>query len=435
MPHPARRRAFRSGVALLTLSTAALVGLPAGPAAAGPAPRPDLKVALVPVTTAVKTQNNEAVTALRAEVTNVGTATVEDVTVAFKLPAGSAIYGDPSWQCDYATFVCTNIHGPVPAGGAAEPLRIYFSLPLAPAGTVATIGAAVSTSVRESATNNNTAQLKTTYADIADLQLSAGDAAGAGSETDVSIEGGPLLPTFTAKNVGTGTAQDLKLVVDLPAGVTVDGDPASDPGAWDCATGTDQVICTAGPLAPEEVSSVTLALRAGPGAADERFAVPGTLTSSSPVWRVEPARSDANYHYVGPVPADIAVTNVVLLDQEVGPGEIVEIGVVVENLADGPAQDVRVRLALAPTIRPIEGGAGNTAWDCAPGQDAETGAWYWECTYASVERYQYHYLPLSVTFDAGTPEGQVAVTATVQSASEDLDPANNSRQAFTTYRP
>ncbi|MGN9774644.1 hypothetical protein ACTMS0_02495 [Micromonospora sp. H33] len=432
------RRSVRAGVALLTLSTAALAGLPAGSAVAAPAPRPDLKLDLVPLTTAAMIQDDRAAVAVQANVTNVGTAAVEDVKIAFKLPAGSAISGDPSWQCDYATFVCTNIHGTVPAGGAAEPLRIYFSLPPAPAGTVAAIGATVVTTVRESATNNNTDQLKTTYANVADLQLLPGPDTGVWTETDVPVEGGQLLPTFTAKNIGTGTAQDLKLVVDLPAGVTVDGDPDSNAGAWDCATGTDQVICTAGPLAPDAVSSVTLALRAGPGTADQRFVIPGTLTSSSPVWRLDPARTEVLYRYVGPAPvapADIAVTNVVLLDEEVGPGEAVEIGVVVENLVDEPARDVRVRLALAPTVRPTEGGAGGTDWACEPGQDAETGAWYWECAYASVERYQYHYLPLSVTFGAGTPEGQFVATATVRSANDDLNLANNSRQASTTYRP
>ncbi|WP_088959190.1 DUF11 domain-containing protein [Micromonospora purpureochromogenes] len=412
--------------------------MPAGPALAGPAPRPDLTLDLVPLTTVAKIESSRVTVAVRADVANAGAAVAEDAKIAFKLPAGSAIVGDPSWQCDYATFVCTNIYGPVPAGGVAEPLRIYFSLPPAPAGTVATIGATVSTNAREAATNNNTDQLKTTYAEVADLQLLPGPDTGVWWQTDVPLEGGPVNPTFTAKNVGTATAQDLRLVVDLPAGVTVDGAPVNDAGAWDCVTGTDQVICTAGPLEPNAAASVTLALRTGPGAADQQFAIPGTLTSSSRVWRVEPARTEVTYRYAGPVPvapADIAVTNVVLLEEEVGPGEAVEIGVVVENLADDPARDVRVRLALAPTVRPTEGGASGTDWACEPGQDAETGAGYWECTYASVERYQYHYLPLSVTFGAGTPQGQFVATATVQSANDDLNPANNSRQAVTSYRP
>ncbi|NJP31186.1 SdrD B-like domain-containing protein [Micromonospora thermarum] len=436
MRQPSLRRSVRAGVALLTLLTAAVAASPAvaAPVPAETAPSADLRVELTASTTIIRPERAQVV--LDIAVDNIGAAPADDVRLALKLPSGGFIGGEPSWpwQCDYTTHVCVVTDGPLPAGGAA-PLNLHLELPVANEGATATLGATVSTSSTEATTRNNSDTAKTTYAEISDLSLFPGE-----YDIALPLEGGPVQPTFRAENRGTEAAEDVKLVVDLPAGVTLDGTPGETwfPEPWRCGVTGARVECTLSRLVPGESSSVAIPARVGPGTADETFAIRGSVTTASPEWQTDLSnQAEVTYRYAAPPvePADIAVTNVVLLDEEVGPGDAVEIGVVVENLADGPARDVRVRLALAPTVRPTEGGAGGTDWACQSGQDAETGVWYWECAHPSVERYQYHYLPLSVTFGAGTPAGQFVATATVTSNNDDVNQANNSRQAATTYRP
>ncbi|MFG2166088.1 hypothetical protein [Micromonospora chersina] len=294
-------RTLRTGLTILSLAASAAL-LPAAPAVAAPPPRPDLKLNLtVTPTTMIGATENLAV--VIATVDNVGAATVEDVTVSFTFPPGGEIVGDPSWQCDYTTFVCTNIYGPVPPGGTAEPLRVYVGLPDAPVGTVATIGATAATSAREVTRTNNSGQVQTTYGYVADLSLGgAGDPSGS-YETDIPTGGGDIAPTFTAHNIGTAEAADLRLVVDVPAGFTA-GQPYDGPGnpsPWACDVTATQVVCTAGPLAVEATSTVTVPMTAPAGVADDRFAIHGEISTSGGEWRPWDNGADAFYHYVEPV--------------------------------------------------------------------------------------------------------------------------------------
>ncbi|MEU4554076.1 hypothetical protein [Micromonospora violae] len=438
MPQHLGRRLLGVGLALLTAAGSAAT-MPVAPASAAPAGRADLRLDLTTVSSSALIRPDRTVVVVRAAVDNIGAAGVDDVRISFKVPTGSSIIGDPAWQCDYTTFECVHIHGPVPAGGSAEPLQIYLGLPAGPAGTVATIAATASTSAREVTRTNNTDQVRTTYALTADLDLFPGPDTGVWGETDVPVEGGPLQPMFTVKNTGTATARDLRLVVDRPAGVTLDGEPSGGDG-WACDLASTPLVCTAGPLAPDATTAITIPMRAPLGTVDERFGVRGRVTTSSPEWLTDSNNeADVRYRYAGPGPVDptdIAVTNVVLLDDQVVAGETVPVGVVVENLSDQPAEDVRVRLMLAPTVRPTTGGgAGNPDWTCAPGQEADSGVWYWECQRDAVYRGEYHYLPLDVTAGAGTPAGQLTLTAAVTSANPDTDQANNTRSAMTSYLP
>ncbi|RQW99589.1 DUF11 domain-containing protein, partial [Micromonospora globispora] len=275
--------------------------LPAGPAVAAPAPRPDLKLNLT-VTPTTMIRNGENLAIVLATVDNVGAATVEDVTVSFKFPPGGEIVGDPAWQCDYTTFVCTNIYGPVPPGGTAEPLRVYVGLPDAPAGTVATIEATAATSTREVTRTNNSGQVQTTYGYVADLSL-YGNADPSGTyEVDLPTSGGDVSPTFTAENIGSADADDLRLVVDVPAGFTV-GQPyeqPTNPSPWLCDVTATQVVCTAGPLAVGATSTVTVPMTAPAGVNDDRFTIHGELSTSSEEWRPWDNGADALYHYVEP---------------------------------------------------------------------------------------------------------------------------------------
>lgn len=293
-------RTLRTGLTLLSLTAATAALLPAAPAVAGPPSRADLAIHLTTTETLLDSYGR-ALARVGVTVDNVGTAQAEDSTVAFQLPAGTAIHGDPSWQCDYTTFVCTNIYGPVPAGGSAEPLSIYFELPVAPAGTVATIQATVSTSAREASRTNNTAAVQTTYGQYADLFLFPGADTGGWAETDISSDGGEINPLFTAKNEGTAPADDIRLVVEVPAGFTVTGTPTGDT-AWQCDVSATQVACVSGPLAPEATVALTVPMTAPAGTPDDRFSVPGKVTTSGFEWQVD-VRNEAApaYHYVAPV--------------------------------------------------------------------------------------------------------------------------------------
>ncbi|MFU8854032.1 hypothetical protein ACNAW0_24070 [Micromonospora sp. SL1-18] len=292
-------RTVRTGLTLLSLAVSAAL-LPAAPAVAAPPPRPDLKLNLdvTPTTMILGTRNLTVVT---ASVDNIGAAAVEDITVSFELPPGGEIIGDPSWQCDYATFVCTNIYGPVPPGGAAQLLRVYVGLPDAPSGTVVTIKATAATSAHEVTRSNNSGQVRTTYGYVADLSLSGADVRGS-YETDIPTGGAEISPTFTAHNSGSSAADDLRLVVDVPAGFTP-GEPYGAPGnpsPWLCEATATQVVCTAGPLDQKATSTVTVPMTAPAGTHDDRFAIRGELSTSGAQWRPWYNQADVLYHYVAP---------------------------------------------------------------------------------------------------------------------------------------
>ncbi|WP_030486340.1 DUF11 domain-containing protein [Micromonospora chokoriensis] len=297
-----KNRLLGTTLALLTTAGAG-VTLPAAPAEAAGV-RPDLRIDLTMVSTSAMIASNKTVAVVRAAVDNIGAASAADASIAFKLPAGSSIIGDPSWQCDYSTFVCVNTYGPVPAGGSAEPLAIYLGLPAGPAGTVATIGATVSTSAREVTRTNNTGQVEAMYALAPELSLVPGADTGGWTETDVPNEGGPIQSTFTVRNTGTAAAQDLRLVVDRPANVTLDGEPLGS-GVWSCDLASTPLVCTADPLEPGATASITIPMRAAAGTTDERFATHGRVTTSSAEWMVNlNNEADVLYRYVGLTPTE-----------------------------------------------------------------------------------------------------------------------------------
>ncbi|MFI7604865.1 hypothetical protein ACIBTV_07060 [Micromonospora sp. NPDC049366] len=288
-------RILRTGLTILTLTASAAL-LPAAPAAAAPAPRPDLRLDLA-TTDAMITADGARVR-LDVAVDNIGAATVEDITVAVKAPAGSRIAGDPSWACDHTTFVCTHVYGPVAAGGSAEPLRMYLTLPDAAAGTVATLTATASTSAREVSRTNNADTAASTYAYLPDLGLLPGLDTGVWPEVEVPTTGGAISPTFTVRNNGSGPAEDLRLTVERPAGVTLDVAPPSGTTDWQCDLSGNPVVCTAGPLEAGATAGLTLPMVAAGGAADEAFTVHGTVTTSSGQWRDDRADADVWFRYV-----------------------------------------------------------------------------------------------------------------------------------------
>ncbi|MEU5562692.1 hypothetical protein [Micromonospora musae] len=288
-------RVLRTGLTLLTLTASAAL-LPAAPAAAAPAPRPDLRLDLT-TTDAMITADGARVR-LTVTVDNIGAAAVEDVTVAVTAPAGSRIVGDPSWACDYSTFVCTHIYGPVAAGGSAEPLSMFLALPAGAAGTVADLTATASTSVREVTRTNNTDTAATTYAYLPDLRLLPGLDTGVWPEIEVPTTGGAISPTFTVRNAGSGPAEDLRLTVERPAGVTLDVVPPTGSTNWQCDLSGNPVVCTAGPLEAGATASVTIPMVAAGGTADEAFAVHGTVTTSSAQWRGDQTDADVRFRYV-----------------------------------------------------------------------------------------------------------------------------------------
>lgn len=286
------QRTLRTGISLLSLAAAAAL-VPAVPAVAAPAPRADLEIHLTS-TDAITRGNNRAEVHIVATVDNVGAAAAEDATIRFQLPAGTTLNGEAAWQCD-AAFVCTYPYGPVPAGGTAEPLSLYLGVPDGPIGTDLTIGAAVSTNSREETRTNNAAQVQATYGVYPDL-IMFGD----GYEMDVSTTGADVFPTFTVENRGSAQADDLRVVVDLPAGATVFAEP-SGPTPWQCDLAATPVVCVTGPLYQKDSASLTLPVTLPAGVADDRVAIHAKVTTSSPDWEVDSNdEASALYHYVAP---------------------------------------------------------------------------------------------------------------------------------------
>ncbi|MGN9807627.1 hypothetical protein [Micromonospora sp. L32] len=293
MPSHHVRRLVRTGVALSALAAAACLQ-PSAAVAAGAATGADLQLELTASQTMLWGEDRAEVI-VDAVVQNVGTAGVADVTIAYQLPSGGEIAGDPWWQCDYATLVCTYRYGALAAGESAS-LNVYFSLPVKQEGAEARISATVSTTTPESNKTNNTDQVKTTYAQLPELALRPGGPSGPWGETDVPAEGGRITPVFTAENTGTATAKDVTLVVDLPPGASFDGDPL---GGLCTATATS-MSCPLGTLRAGAYSSVTVPMVVAPGAAGDQFTVHGEVSTTSAEWRPDPGDyANVMYRYVG----------------------------------------------------------------------------------------------------------------------------------------
>ncbi|MEH0843623.1 hypothetical protein V6U81_14665 [Micromonospora sp. CPCC 205711] len=290
------RRLVRAGVALSAL--AAAVGLqPSAAVAESAATGADLQLDLTASQTMLWHDRAEVI--VDAVVQNVGSASVDDVTITYQLPPGGEIAGDPWWQCDYATLVCTYRYGALAAGETTS-LNVYFSLPVKQEGAEARISATVSTSTPEITQTNNTDQVKTTYAKLPELALRPGELSGSWGETEVPAEGGPITPKFTAENTGTGTAKDVTLVVDLPPGASFEGD-----GFGGLCTVTDtSMSCPLGTLKAGEYASLTVPMVVAAGTAGDQFTVHGEVSTTSAEWRPDPSHdADVMYRYVESVPA------------------------------------------------------------------------------------------------------------------------------------
>ncbi|MCM0673978.1 DUF11 domain-containing protein [Micromonospora phytophila] len=286
--HRARRK-IRTGLAAFVVCAATVVA--SGPALAAPPPRADLRLDLTANPVAMLT-TDQARAHVVAVVDNIGAVGVEGFTVTLAPPAGSRIIGDPSWQCDHTAFVCT--HGPVPAGGTAEPLSVHLALPVGPEGAVAAIGATAATTAREATRTNNTDRVDVTYQLISDLTLQGSGYPDAG----VPTTGGDGSVSFTVRNAGTGTAQDLRLVVEWPAGVTRHLAPVGGTTNWQCEFAVTSGICTAGPLAAGATAGIYIPLALPAGTVGQEFTVRGTVTTSGPEWQTDANNvADVFYRY------------------------------------------------------------------------------------------------------------------------------------------
>ncbi|MGY0007669.1 hypothetical protein [Micromonospora sp. I033] len=289
------RRLVRAGVAVSAV--AAAVGLQ--PSAAVAATGADLQLDLTASQTMLWHDRAEVI--VDAVVQNVGTADAADVTITYQLPPGGEIAGDPWWQCDYATLVCTHRYGGLAAGESIR-LPVYFSLPVKKEGTEARISATVSTTTPETTKTNNTDQVRTTYAQLPELYLRAGGPNDSWAVRDVPTTGGPIRPAFTVENTGTATAKDVTVVVDLPPGASFDGDTWGWGGP--CTQTATSVSCPVGALGAGEYASVSVPMVVGPGTAGDQFAVHAEASTTSAEWRPDGNPwADQPYQYVEPIPA------------------------------------------------------------------------------------------------------------------------------------
>jgi len=297
-----RRGGARLRAAVVVLSAAGWVLLyPAAAGAAAPA-LPDLTASIA--ADPVQIPLAGGFFWLLVDVSNVGAAPAQEVSVTLRPPAGSTLAGDAtsSWECNYEKWRC-RYAGELAAGGAAESLRIPLRLPAGSEGTVLPASVTAATESREASTDNNTARTAVTYADVLSPDLAVFLSA---SPTEVAV-GATIDLRVDVANLGRGLAPDATVTLAIPLTMHP-ASPGSGGPDWECSFRSDASFgywdCVHGPLAADEFAAPILLaaiLDAGtPGQVLNFFASGSTsVIEQNETW---PNTDDASATVVAPAP-------------------------------------------------------------------------------------------------------------------------------------
>jgi hypothetical protein len=435
-----RRLTLLLAVTVLT-GAAAVTGLAwAGSSVAAPA-RPDLVVDVTVDPAEVPPAGGEVQVAI--VVRNVGAGSADDVTVKMRPPAGSTLGGGPelprmalagmeagdtsSWQCDYDEWKC--VYGALAAGGQAETLNVPLRLPVGSVGDVVIVKAIASTSSFEIATKNNDGKATVAYTSVPDLAVEL-----IGDYTDVSNLGGRAFFFVRVTNVGTAPVSDVRLTMDPPTGTWVQLENFIT-DEWQCDVTAAPWVCTRGVLAPGEFAYLNIPLMFPAGTTGDTMTMTATASTTTPERSLANNSGQVTFRYITPEPADLTITGMDAYPPQVVAGEQVTIWIYVDNIGGSPADNVTVRLPLPDTVEPVSADGGDD-WTCTVDQDTVIGQRIWECAQPRYEPAGLELvspIQLVATVGAGTPEGDLILSATVGTDSSEQSMENNAAQATTTY--
>ncbi|MFJ5548482.1 hypothetical protein [Streptomyces sp. NPDC093225] len=319
------------------------------------------------------------------EVWNRGNAPAPRARARFTLPPGMEAAGPPV---------------PPPGGGTCGP-DLVCDLGTLPSGTrtrielkakavakgAQTVTAAAESGLPDPRPGDNTVTLSVNVV-VADLALTA-------TATPPVVDvGEPSTVVFTVRNLGTAGAQDVRLKLTVPPGLTLVSGTACPPTG--CALGT---------LAPGAVRTVTAAYTA---AAAFSGSIDGTVSTGTPDDDGENDEASVDLTVVDPRLPDPTVT-VTATPPVIATGHLATLTYTVRNAGDAPARDVHLTTLLPTGVRvvtaspPCPAPTGCALGDLAPGATV------------TVTR--------TVTADVAL-DG--AVAGTVTTPGPDANPANNS---------
>ncbi|MEU4424294.1 hypothetical protein AB0F81_27045 [Actinoplanes sp. NPDC024001] len=418
-PASARTR-LTSALALAAAAFATL--LPASPAAAAPRSA-DLVVGL----TADRSEAGPdgATVVVDVALRNIGGTKASAGALKLALPAGATFrYGElpDGWTCDVAASACS--FGDVAAGTAAPTLSLAVVLPAGTHGQTATIAVTAETPSRESSKTNNTAAVSVSYIVQPDLAFEWRP-----ESSDVSYLGGMGARAFVqafATNIGTAAAPGVRFRFTPPAAATVD--PGQD---WTCDTSAPAWTCTNGrTLGAGESAYLNLTIAMPAGTVGDTVTMSGSVSTTATERSLSNNSGQTSFRYVVPRPADVMVTSVSAVPSyQVKANEEFDLHVELDNAGGSPAENVKVRVPLPPTVRVVSLHPESADWTCTTAERAV------ECARDSAYDVAqlYNRLRMRLVAVAGTPDGPLDFTATVATTSPEENTGNNSAQGGTVY--
>lgn len=425
-----RARVHRTALATLAMATSLAMLLPGGVASAGPSPA-DLVVGLATDPTEVGPAGGTV--RLDVSVRNAGGAEATDTTVKIVLPDNATVgYGElpAGWTCDADARKCK--YGDLAANTAAPTLDLYVTLPAGEHDQMATITATTETQSHESSTANNTGTTSVRYVVQPDLTFEFRP-----ELTEISYLGGMGARAYiqaVSTNVGTVAAPDITFRFTPPAGAWMN--PAeTELYGWKCDASTPTWVCT-GPRGVDagqnEYLNLTVYFPAG--TVGETLTMAGSVSTTATERSLTNNSGETAFRYVVPRPADIVVNSVsVVPNYQVKANEQFDVYVTVDNVGGSPAENVKVRVPLAPTVQMASLDPEFTGWTCAVVD--ETGDRAVECAregaYDIIQLY--NRLRLRMTAGPGTPDGPLTFTATASTTSTEESAENNTAQGSTIY--
>jgi uncharacterized repeat protein (TIGR01451 family)/fimbrial isopeptide formation D2 family protein len=339
-------------------------------------------------------------------VKNAGSDTASDVVVSDQLPVGETLLASAAGCTQTGQQVSCSLSGEL-ANGETQTVQLKVRMEVVLANHTVTNTAEVTSATFDPNLANNTASAEVQVETAADLGLTK-----AASPTGVNVNG-EVTYTLTATNAGPDTAKAAVLTDDLPAGESYLSDDAG------CSDAGQTVTCALGDLANGATRTVHLVVRV------ELVLAAQSVTNTAAVSSETPDPDEANNTAeatiaVAPA-ADLKLTKTVALEGGLAPLALpgkATYTLLVENAGPDEAKSV----VLSDPLPAGETYVSNDAGCTVAGQVVS-------CALGDLANGATHTIHLTVMVGASLGEQTVTNSATVTSATDDPEPANNSSSA------
>lgn len=346
---------------------------------------------------------------------NAGPGTATGVRVADPIPTGvgSVTAESSAGSCEVAGGQVT-CELPDLAVGAETEITVegVLSPALAPGAGISNT-AVVSGTLTDPVPSNNTSTATGTITTSADLSIEKTFA------PDAPVAGEPLTYTLEVTNHGPSEARDVSVVDPLDpetefVSASVDGGTC---------TGTTEVRCALGTLAPGATKRIEITVMLAAGAGTDEGVVQNTAAVSSSTSDPDPTNNVSSTSFRPEIEADLAIEKSASR-QTVSAGDTVDFDLVVTN--NGPSDAVNVSVSdVLPAgfvVESIATGAGTT---CSSPGDSEV-----RCTITALASgATAATITVTARVASDAPEGTVTNTAAVAAPAEDRDITNNASSA------